>query len=123
MLKDYFDALKKKGIEITLNLEEFVQADIAEESVEDALDSSKGYMEEIDSYNDELKDEHAPKAEELNFAPKEEYKGLASIFIRGMKGKDVGDAVQDKVTYCEMTETAYNLVKDYIDSNAPVEDE
>lgn len=123
ILEDYFKSLESKGITITIDHEKFAHADISEESVEDALDSSKGYMETIDSYNDELKDEHAPKSEELNFAPAGEYTNLAKIFVRGMKGKDVGDVVQNKVTYCEMTETAYNLVKDYIDSNAPVEDE
>ena len=123
MLDDYFKALADKGITITIDSEKFAHADIGEESVNDALDSSKSYMETIDSYNDEIKDEHAPKSEELNFAPAGEYTGLVKIFMKGMKGKDVGDVVQDKVTYCEMTETAYNLVKDYIDANASVEDE
>ena len=76
-------------------------------------------LKTIEEYSTELKETHAPKSEEIDFAPKKEYMGLVNIYKRGLEGKDVEDQVQDKLTICEWTERAYNLVKDKIDSTVP----
>ena len=114
ILTDYFSALEGSGIHITVD-----PVDLPfDDAVDEMFSRATSFIRTIRSYDDEVKDEHAPKAEELNFCPAKEYKGLAKIYQRGMKKgpEAIDDACQDKVTYCEMTETAYNLVHDSIRS-------
>ena len=118
-LQEYFDALRKYGIEITVDESATEHADTSAVDIEDYLKSQKSYTKTIEEYSTELKESHAPKSEEIDFAPKKEYMGLVNIYKRGLEGKDVEDQVQDKLTICEWTERAYNLVKDKIDSTVP----
>jgi len=118
-LQEYFDALADKGIKIEVDESKFEKYETGSCDVDDFLDSQKSYIKTIADYSDELKNVHAVKSEELNFAPASEYLGLLGIYKKGIEGKDVEDAVQDKVTHCEWTETAYNLVKEKIDSSLP----
>ena len=118
ILQEYVDALEGQGIHLSFDaaLTPF------DDAVGEMFDRTTSYIRVIRSYDDEVKDEHAPKAEELNFCPSKEYKGLATIYKRGkVKGVEaVNDACQDKVAYCEMTETAYNLVHDHIAASDPL---
>lgn len=118
ILQEYIEALEGCGIHLSFDAEETPFDD----AVTEMFDRATSYIRTIRDYDDEVKDEHAPKAEELNFCPTKEYKGLARIYKRGKKSgvEAVNDACQEKVTYCEMTETAYNLVHDHIAASDPL---
>ena len=118
ILQEYVDALEGQGIHLSFD----AVPTPFDDAVGEMFDRATSYIRTIRSYDDEVKDEHAPKAEELNFCPSKEYKGLARIYKRGKKSglEAVNDACQDKVAYCEMTETAYNLVHDHIAASDPL---
>ena len=118
ILQEYVEALEGQGIHLSFD----AVPTPFDDAVGEMFDRATSYIRTIRSYDDEVKDEHAPKAEELNFCPSREYKGLARIYKRGKKSgvEAVNDACQDKVAYCEMTETAYNLVHDHIAANDPL---
>ena len=65
---------------------------------------------------DELKEEHAPRAEELNFAPSSDYMKVVNIYKKGVAGKEIDDEVQDILTHNELLDSAVNLVADYAKS-------
>lgn len=114
LLQDYFDALENVGIKIEIDHDKFEHADTDNlDSLEEELDSIKSYSATIEQYNDELRDEHAMKAEELNFAPSSDYMKVVNIYRKGVAGKEIDDEVQDILTHNELLDSAVNLVSDY----------
>lgn len=115
VLQDYLDALSNIGIKITVDHEKFAHADTEalEYGIEEELKSVKSYVNTIESFSDEIKEEHTVKAEELNFAPKTGYLRAVNIYKKATKGKDVDDEVQNIHTYNEFMDTAVNLAADY----------
>jgi len=107
-LAPYFDKLEAAGISLKIEDTESAASDTVKEGWKDSV----SYLRSIKEKQDIISNTHAPNSEDINFAPKEEYKGLLSIYSKKLKGKDVDDAVQERVTYFEMAETAYNLVGD-----------
>lgn len=106
-LNEYLSELEGKGIKISIeNKNESAPPSVIED-FKDVI----AYLHTIDEYQEEITS-HSTRAEELNFSPKKEYKQLLSMYERRLKGKDVEDKVQDKITYCTMTETAWNIVHD-----------
>ena len=63
-----------------------------------------------------MKEEHAPRAEELNFAPSSDYMKVVNIYKKGVAGKEIDDEVQDILTHNELLDSAVNLVADYAKS-------
>lgn len=122
VLEDYFEALRNLGINIQVDESQIPKQDLDGVDIKDYLTSQKAYIKTIEEYSTELREVHTAVSEDLNFAPKTEYLKLVGIYKRGIEGKDVDDAVQDKLTHCEWTETAYNLVKEKIDSSLPSEE-
>lgn len=116
ILSDYLDALEEQGIKITIDHEKFNHADTNEIDIEEELSSIKSYTATIEGYNDELKEEHAPRAEELNFAPSSDYMKVVNIYKKGVAGKKIDDEVQDILTHNELLDSAVNLVADYAKS-------
>lgn len=112
MLNEYFNALKESGITIELDHSKFFHADTTQLDVEDELDSSKAYIKTIESYDEEMKEVHATTSEALNFTAKEDYKKVLGLYNRKVKGKDIGDTVQDILTKHTMMDTAVNLIND-----------
>ncbi len=114
VLSDYLEALENRGIKITINHEQFNHADTENitPSFEDELDSIKGYIRTVENYSNDLKEFHAPKAEDLNFTPKSEYMRIANIYIRGLAGKEIDDTVQDILLHNELVDSAVNMVAD-----------
>lgn len=114
ILKEYFDALEEAGIKITIDHDKFEHADVDNvDDLEEELKSIKSYSSTIEQYNDELRDEHAMKAEELNFAPSSDYMKVVNIYRKGVAGKEIDDDVQDILTHNELLDSAVNLVADY----------
>lgn len=114
ILTDYLRALQENGITITINHDQFEHTDTSalDIPIEEELQSIKSYNATIDSYNDEIRDEHAMKAEELNFAPSSDYSKVVSIYKKGIAGKEIDDDVQDILTHNELLDSAVNLVAD-----------
>ena len=112
LLDEYLQALDAAGIGITLKGDLAPQETGFEEVVDEALDSAKSYYATIESYNDELKNVHAPKSEELNFTVAGDYSSALKIYRKKIKGKAVDDDVQNINLRCEMLETALNLIND-----------
>lgn len=115
LLSDYFDALAEVGIKITIDHDKFEHAhvDALDVPVEEELKSAKAYMSTMESYSDEIRDEHAPKAEELNFAPASAYSRVVNIYRKGISGKEIDDDVQNILTFNELLDSAVNLTADY----------
>ena len=118
ILSDYLDALEELGIKITIDSEKFnhVDTDSLEIPLQEELDSLKSYTATIESYTDEIKNEHAPRAEELNFAPSSDYMKVVNIYRKGVAGKEIDDDVQDILTHNELLDSAVNLVADHAKS-------
>lgn len=115
VLQEYFDAMEACGVKITVNSEKFGHADVdgLEDDLENDLKDIKAYSNTIESYSDEIKNEHTVKAEELNFAPKTGYMKAVSIYKKAASGKEVDDEVQNIHTYNQFIDTAINLAADY----------
>lgn len=115
LLGEYFNALEEAGITIQIDSEKFTHSnvDMMDSDIEDELKAAKSFLLTIESYSDEIKNEHAIKAEELNFAPKTGYMQVANIYKKGINGKDIDDTVQNILTYNEFIDKAVNLAADY----------
>ena len=126
LLKEYLDELKSVGINITIDHDQFnhVDTETMDPDFEDELKSIKSYAATIESYNDEIRDEHTQKAEELNFAPSDSYMTVVNLYKKGIAGKEIDDDVQNILTHNELLDSAVNLVADHARSiNAQVEDD
>lgn len=113
ILGDYLEALENIGINIQIDSDKFTHFDTNMCDIEEELKAVKAFKATIESYNEEIKEEHSAKAEDLNFAPKTGYMKVANIYKRGISGKDIDDTVQDILTYNEFIDRAVNLVADY----------
>lgn len=110
LLTPYFSALEGYGIHVTLDEEVPTISDVNE--LKTVITSMCGYQQVICENSEIIKEEHSKKSEELNFTPASKYKEVFGLYSRKMKGKDIDDSIQDKVTFCEMYETALNEVQD-----------
>lgn len=115
ILGEYLEALEEAGISIQIDSDKFTHyaTEALDSDLEDELKAAKSFKLTIESYTDEIKDEHAAKAEDLNFAPKSGYMKVANIYKRGISGKDIDDTVQNILTYNEFIDSAVNLAADY----------
>lgn len=114
VLKEYLDALQSRGITITIDHNAFEHADTdsIEPPIDEELESTKSYMRTIENYSDEIKNEHAVRANELNFCSANSYMSIAQLYKRGVvDGKDIQDTCQDILTDHEMFDTAVGLIQ------------
>lgn len=110
LLNDYIGALEGYGIHLTIDAADPIVSDVDE--IKEVIKSMCGYQKVICENADIIREEHSQESEDLNFTPKSKYKEIFGLYSRKMKGKDIDDNVQDKVTFCEMYETALNEVND-----------
>jgi len=110
MLDVYFDALKAKGIEITVSNKDVRVSDVDE--TWQAVENMSGFQSKICQLADEINFGCTQVAEDINFTPKQEFKGVLNLYAKKEEAKDVDDMYQDKVTGLQMTETAWNNVYD-----------
>jgi hypothetical protein len=114
VLKDYISALEGYGIHITIDPKD-PDVDNVDE-VRNVISSMCAYQQVITENSDIIGEEHAQQSEDLNFAPKTKYKEIFGFYSKKLKGKDVDDNIQDKVVFCEMYETALNIINDEVTS-------
>ena len=100
-------------IEIDSNCFEHYDTDALDEDIEEAFNTSKAYINTLEEYSDEIKNEHAQKAEELNFAPATAYSRVVNIYTKGINGKEIDDDVQNILAYNALLDQAVNLTADY----------
>lgn len=123
LLKPYFDQLEADyNIKlVTVEGSELLDTD---ETVKDLFESSTSYLKTIKDYQDEIKDDHAPKAEEAKLVSAKDYSKVLNIYSKGVeKGIDsVEDKCQDTLTNCEeskqsidLLETAVNMIHDKLE--------
>lgn len=110
LLNEYIGALEGFGIHITIDDADPIVSDVVE--TKEVIKSMCGYQKVICENSDIIREEHSQQSEDLNFTPKAKYKEVFGFYSRKMKGKDIDDSVQDKITACEMYETALNEVND-----------
>lgn len=122
-LQPYFEQLKT-DYGISISIEDVSVEDLIDPSIEDLYNLSTSYLRTIRDYKDEIKEDHAPKAEEIQFVKSNDYNKVLALYNKGMsKGVDaIEDKCQDTLTSCEDTkkdldslETAVNLVHDHIE--------
>jgi hypothetical protein len=109
-LDDYITALDAEGIHLTMDA--VAAKTSSPDEAADLISSLCAYQAVVDESSQTIKEEHAQKSEDLNFAPKSKYAEVASLYSKIQDGKDVDDEFQDKITSLEMLETALNLVYD-----------
>ena len=114
VLKDYISALEGYGIHITIDPKDPDVNNVDE--VRNVISSMCAYQQIITENSDIIGEEHAQQSEDLNFAPKTKYKEIFGFYSKKLKGKDVDDNIQDKVVFCEMYETALNIINDEVTS-------
>jgi hypothetical protein len=108
----YLDALRKKGIDIKIDIGDPRVKDIDE--TWQAIENMSGFQTTICQLADEINDEKAPQAEEINLVPENEFKKLLGFYAKKQAAKDIDEQYQNIVTHLEMTESGYN--KTYDDS-------
>lgn len=115
LLSDYISALASKGVEISIDSSAFehLNTDTLDMDIEDELKSAKSYIANIDECDDEIREIHSPKSEDLNFAPKSNYTKVFNLYKKGVCGKDIDDDVQNILTKNEMLSSAVNLASAY----------
>lgn len=110
LLNPYISALEGYGIKVIIDPADPVVSDVDE--LKEVVKSMCGYQKVICENADIIREDHSQESEDLNFTPKSKYKEVFGLYSRKMKGKDVDDNIQDRVTFCEMYETALNEVND-----------
>jgi len=106
MLDVYFDALKAKGVEVTVTNKPVRVSDV--DDTWQAVENMSGFQTKICELADEINFGCTAVAEDINFTPKAEFKPVLNLYAKKQESKDVDDMYQDKVTYLNMTETAWN---------------
>lgn len=102
-LKCYFDAIKLRGITITVDETMFNTPDTTN------TDMVKGSLNEMDNVqsvicekNDYMNDVLAEDAEHANLSPKNKYKQIIQLAAKKQDGKDIDDKVQDEYLKMEL---------------------
>jgi hypothetical protein len=106
----YLDAMRKHGIDIKISNKDVRVNDIDE--TWQAIENMSQFQGVICELADEINDEKAPVAEQINLVPENEFKKLLSFYDKKVKEKDLDDQYQNIVTHLEMTEAGYNKVYD-----------
>jgi len=110
MLDIYLDALKAKGIELKITGKQCRVNDVDE--TWQAVENMSGFQTTICELADEINFGATQVAEDINFTPKTEFKGVLNFYAKKVEEKEIDDKYQDTVTHLTMTETAYTDVYD-----------
>ena len=108
-LTPYISALEGYGIHLSVDAKD-VDATASTE-VGEAITSMNAYQQ-IKFDNDKLiKENHAPKADELNFTKASDYGYVLGLYDKVKSKKNIDDEVQEKFLRLEMLENAMGLVQ------------
>lgn len=121
LLNVYLDAIKEKGITITLDLSKFSHpSDDAKQIIAAAIDQMDPLQCDICEKNDYMNDVLAEQAETVNLSPKNKYKQIVKLASAKQSGKDVDDKIQDEYVKIELFQNgleAANNVDQQTDGN------
>ena len=110
LLDVYFDALRNKGVDIKVSNKPCRVHDVDE--TWQAIENMKGFQKNICELADELNFGCTQIAEDINFTPKQEFKGVLGLYEKKKDERETDDIYQEKVMDLQMTETAWNDVYD-----------
>ena len=121
LLNVYLDAIKEKGITITLDLSKFSRpSDDAKQTIAAAIDQMDPLQCDICEKNDYMNDVLAEQAEAVNLSPKNKYKQIVKLASAKQSGRDVDDKIQDEYVKIELFQNgleAANNVDQQTDGN------
>ena len=113
LLNVYLDAVKMKGITITIDRSQFAKpSDDVKEKVASALSIMDPIQCLICEKNDYMNDVLAVDAENKNLAPKNKFKQIVRLAASKQAGRDVDDKVQDEYVQMELLQNGLEAVND-----------
>jgi hypothetical protein len=110
MLDPYIKELNGHGIKIYIDPGKQIVSD--EDEVLNAVGSMGIFQKEINTISEEIKEDKASEADDINLTAKSEFPRLLSFYHKKEQGKDIDDEYQSKIEYYNLVETSYNKVYD-----------
>ena len=118
LLDVYLEAIKEKGITITINRSQFAKpSDDTKAKVADALSVMDPIQCQICEKNDYMNDVLAVDAENKNLAPKNKFKQIVRLAASKQAGRDVDNKVQDEYVHMGMLKNGLEAVNDIQPNN------
>ena len=118
MLDIYLEAVKARGITITIDRSQFANpSDDIKAKVADALSVMDPIQCQICEKNDYMNDVLAVDAENNNLAPKNKFKHIVRLAASKQAGRDVDDKVQDEYVHMGMLKNGLEAVNDIQPNN------
>lgn len=112
-LQIYINALKERGITITVNKDAMnIPDNDIKEKIAVAINQMDPYQCDICEKNDYMNDVLAEAAESINLSPKNKYKQIVQLAASKQAGKDIDDRVQDEYLKMEMFTKGLEAVND-----------
>lgn len=118
LLDVYLDAIKEKGITISIDASKFTQPNAdAKEAVAIAISQMDPLQCDICEKNDYMNDVLAEQAEVANLSPKNKYKQIVKLAASKQAGRDINDKVQDEYVKIELFQNGLEAVNNIDQSN------
>lgn len=113
LLNVYLDAIKEKGITITIDVSKFTRpSEESKQVVAVALNQMDPLQTAICEKNDYMTDVLAEQAEAVNLSPKNKYKQIVKLASAKQNGRDVDDKVQNEYLKMELFQNGLEAVND-----------
>lgn len=113
LLNVYLDAIKEKGITISIDVEKFTRpSEDVKQTVAVALNQMDPLQSVICEKNDYMTDVLAEQAEAANLSPKNKYKQIVKLAASKQAGRDVDDKVQNEYLKMELFQNGLEVVND-----------
>lgn len=113
LLDVYLNAVKDKGITITVDKSMFTLPDTEQkEKVSSVINQLDPLQCDICEKNDYMNDVLAEEAENTNLSPKNKYKQIVQLAAARQAGKDIDDKVQDEYLKMELFTKGLEAVND-----------
>lgn len=113
LLNVYLDAIKEKGITISIDVEKFTRpSEDVKQTVAVALNQMDPLQSVICEKNDYMTDVLAEQAEAANLSPKNKYKQIVKLAAAKQNGRDVDDKVQNEFLKMELFQNGLEVVND-----------
>lgn len=118
LLNVYLDAVRKKGITITIDESKFTRpTNENKQIVAEAINQMDPIQCDICEKNDYMTDVLAEEAEAANLSPKDKYKKIIKLAAQKQSGRDVDDKVQDEYVKMELFSNGLEEVNKIEESN------
>lgn len=113
LLNVYLDAIKEKGITISIDVEKFTRpSEDVKQTVAVALNQMDPLQSVICEKNDYITDVLAEQAEAANLSPKNKYKQIVKLAASKQAGRDIDDKVQNEFLKMELFQNGLEVVND-----------